>query len=65
MNKQQKIRKFFLKREYKWFLMFWKDLQTNRTSLSFREKFFAYRKGFLPSIMLFSGINKKKDEIYF
>lgn len=59
MNEQQKIRKFFLKREWKWLLMFWKDLRANRTSLSFREKFFAYRKGFFVSMMSYSGINEK------
>lgn len=64
MYQKQKIRRFFLKREWKWFLMFWKDLRTNQTSLSFLEKFFAYRKGFLVSIMSFSGINRKNYKQY-
>jgi len=59
MTKKRHFTVSALKEEIIWIKIFCKDIIANRSELSFFTKLFAYRKGFLPSIMNYSGINRK------
>lgn len=48
-----------LRRERAWLKAFFEDISSIKTELRFSEKILAYRKGFLPSIMSYSGIHKE------
>ena len=54
----------FFRRERAWLKAFLVDIRTIKTDLHFSEIFLAYRKGFLPSIMSYSGINKENHKQY-
>lgn len=55
----------WIKNKIYWIKLFRKDLATYPSkNISFKEKTFAFFKGFYPSILLINGINKKNHHLF-